>query len=67
MDFFKICQSCGMGMRMLTIDEMRQMEPNLSTHLLGGLYCPIDGGVNPLKLTRAFVRQAIRKGARILS
>ena len=57
----------GVGMRMLTIDEMRQMEPNLSPRLLGGFYCPIDGGVNPLKLTRAFVRQAIRKGAKILT
>ena len=67
----KIVDQCnkvnGMGMRMLTIDEMRQMEPNLSAHLLGGFYCPIDGGVNPLKLTRAFMRQAIRKGARILT
>jgi sarcosine oxidase subunit beta len=57
----------GIGMRMLNIDEMRQLEPNLSPHLLGGFYCPIDGGVNPLKLAGAFARQAIRKGARILT
>jgi sarcosine oxidase subunit beta len=57
----------GMEMRMLNIDEVRQLEPNLSPHLLGGFYCPIDGGVNPLKLTRALARAASRKGARIFT
>lgn len=53
------------GMRMMRIEEARQLEPELSTHLTGGCYCPVDGGVNPLKLTRALARAAVRNGVRI--
>ena len=60
-------QVAGIDMRMLDIGEMRQLEPNLSPHLLGGFYCPIDGGVNPLKLTRVLAREATRNGAKILT
>jgi len=52
-------------MRMLKIDEMRAMEPAVSPHLLGGAWCPIDGGVNPYKFTCAVVGAARRLGARI--
>jgi sarcosine oxidase subunit beta len=52
-------------MRMVGIDEMRKMEPALSADLLGGYYCPVDGGVNSLNLTRALAKHAKRLGARI--
>ena len=58
-------QVTGLNMRMLTIDEAREIEPGLSRHLLGGAFCPIDGSVNPLKLTRTLARQAAQNGARI--
>ena len=51
------------NMCMLDIAKMREMEPALSPHLLGGYWCPVDGGVNPLKLTRTLASEAARKGA----
>jgi glycine/D-amino acid oxidase-like deaminating enzyme len=55
----------GVDMRMLRIEDMREMEPAISRRLLGGYWCPIDGGVNALKLTRALARNAARLGARL--
>jgi sarcosine oxidase subunit beta len=55
----------GLNISMLGIDEMRALEPALSPHLLGGYWCPLDGGANALKLTRALARRALRMGARI--
>ncbi len=58
-------QVAGINMRMVNIDEMRQLEPRLSPRLLGGCWCPIDGAVHALKLTRALARAANLNGARI--
>lgn len=57
----------GVDMRMLGIDEIRRMEPALSPHVLGGYWCPIDGGVNALKLTRSLARAAVRAGVRLFT
>ena len=57
----------GLNMRMLETREIRELEPALSPHLRGGSFCPIDGSLNPLKLTRAFVRRAIKNGAKIFT
>ncbi len=54
-------------MCMMDIDEMRGLEPALSPQLPGGSYCPVDGGVNALKLTSALARAALEKGACIKS
>lgn len=53
----------GLKVSMLGIDEMREMEPALSPRLLGGYWCPLDGGANALKLTRALAKGAVRMGA----
>ena len=55
----------GLDIRMLGIEDLRRMEPAISPRLLGGYWCPIDGSVNALKLTRALARNASRLGARI--
>jgi sarcosine oxidase subunit beta len=55
----------GIHMRMVNIDELRQLEPALSPQLLGGSWCPNDGAVHALKLTRALARAATINGARI--
>ena len=55
----------GIDIRMLRIEEMREMEPAISRRMLGGYWCPIDGGANALKLTRALARNAVRLGARL--
>lgn len=58
-------QVAGIDMRMVKIDELRQLEPALSPRLLGGSWCPADGAVHALKLTRALARAATSNGARI--
>jgi sarcosine oxidase subunit beta len=58
-------QVAGINMRMVNIDELRQLEPALSPQLLGGSWCPNDGAVHALKLTRALARAATFNGARI--
>ena len=35
--------------------------------MIGGAFCPTEGKANPLKVTPAFARAALRHGARILS
>ena len=57
----------GLDMELLGIEELRRLEPALSPDLAGGFWSPADGGVNPLKLTRALAREAVRLGARILT
>ena len=57
----------GLNMCMLGIKEIREMEPALSPHLLGGSFCPIDGSLNPLKLTRALAKKATGNGTRIFT
>jgi sarcosine oxidase subunit beta len=55
----------GVNMRMLGIEEIRELEPAVSPHMLGGSFCPIDGSLNPLKFTRALARETGRNGGRI--
>jgi glycine/D-amino acid oxidase-like deaminating enzyme len=43
---------------MYSIDELRKIEPALSPSLIGGLYCPTAGKVNPMKLVFAFAAAA---------
>ena len=57
----------GIDMRMMEIDEMRELEPAFSPELLGAAYCPVDGGVNALKLTAALARAGLEKGVHIKS
>jgi sarcosine oxidase subunit beta len=58
-------QVAGIDMRMVNIDELRKLEPALAPQLLGGSWCPHDGAVHALKLTRALARAAALNGARI--
>jgi sarcosine oxidase subunit beta len=57
----------GLDMRMLTIEEIRELEPAISSNLPGGSFCPIDGSLNPLKFTRALARKAVQNGARVFT
>lgn len=57
----------GLDMKLLDSAELRRLEPALSPRLAGGYWSPADGGVNPLKLTRALARESFRLGARIMT
>jgi glycine oxidase len=46
-------------------DEVRELEPAISAEIIGGLYLPEDGQVNPRPLVQALAQGAALKGAEI--
>lgn len=57
----------GLQLEYLPGDELRALEPALSTHVLGGCFCAQDAHINPYLLTVAFSRAARRLGATIMT
>ncbi|MGM9612853.1 MAG: NAD(P)/FAD-dependent oxidoreductase [Butyricicoccus sp.] len=55
----------GVDIRMISKEDARRIEPNLSEDIYGALYSPTGGKVNPLRLTMAYARAAKRLGAKI--
>ena len=51
------------GLKILTGDEMRSLEPNLSDSVVGGLYAPTGGIICPYNLAVASVGNAMDNGA----
>ncbi|MGL4792060.1 MAG: NAD(P)/FAD-dependent oxidoreductase, partial [Anaerotignaceae bacterium] len=41
----------GVDIRMISAQEAREIEPNLTEDIYGALYSPTSGKINPLKLT----------------
>jgi len=54
----------GLDMRMISGDEVRQINPYLSDEVIGASWCPTDGHANPLKATYAYYMAARRLGVR---
>ncbi len=57
----------GVDIRMISIEEAREIEPMLAPDLKGALYSPTGGKVNPIKLTIAFSNAAKRLGATLMT
>jgi dimethylglycine dehydrogenase len=56
----------GMDLKILTPDEIGAVYPFLETHdLVGALYDPYDGDIDPAQLTQALAKGARQMGARI--
>jgi glycine/D-amino acid oxidase-like deaminating enzyme len=53
----------GVETHLLRGNELRNLEPHLSTDLIGAAFCPAEGKINPLTATFAVVDQARRAGA----
>lgn len=51
-------QVSGLKLELLTAREARALEPALTLHVAGALYCAQDGGVIPMLLVRALGRRA---------
>ncbi|WP_223596426.1 glycine oxidase ThiO [Neobacillus bataviensis] len=49
----------------LDAKELQEMEPSLSPNVVGAMYLPNDGHVQPAKLTEAFAKAAVYFGAEI--
>jgi D-hydroxyproline dehydrogenase subunit beta len=57
----------GVPVEWLDAAGVRECEPAFySDRILGGAFCALNGQVNPLLLTRALARGAVRSGARLL-
>lgn len=55
----------GLHLELVTGAEVRKLEPALSPAVCGVIYCPQDGSVIPMTLTRALGKSAKRFGARL--
>jgi glycine/D-amino acid oxidase-like deaminating enzyme len=53
--------------RALTPTEAHEMEPELSTDIVGALFCPHDGEINPIKLVMNLARNARKLGVKFLT
>ena len=56
------CTALGLDVRMLSGDDVRQINPYLSEEVTCASWCPTDGHANPLKATLAYYRAALRLG-----
>ena len=53
------------GLKKLTKDELRRLEPNISKNAIGGLYAPTGGIICPYKLTIAVIGNAMDNGVEL--
>ena len=60
-------KSQGYTLDLLTIDEARGIEPELSPYLYGAMHFPLRGQADPKKATHAFAAAAAHRGANILT
>lgn len=56
----------GISMSLLSVEQVRELEPAVSPAMAGGLVCDQDGRVNPFKLTFGYAAAARRLGARFM-
>ncbi|MDI7258807.1 MAG: FAD-dependent oxidoreductase [Thermodesulfobacteriota bacterium] len=55
----------GLSLRLLETREIKELQPAFSESVIASTFCPMDGTVNPLKVTFAYARAARRYGARL--
>lgn len=58
---------CGLDVRMIDGDEVRQINPYLSDEVIGASWCPTDGHANPLTATLGFYKRARELGVRFIT
>ena len=60
-------KSCGYTVELLTVNEARSIEPELSPDLWGAVHFPLRAQADPAKTTRAFAAAAEESGTQILT
>ena len=60
-------KSRGYTLDLLTVNEARSIEPELSPELAGAMHFPLRGQADPKKATRAFADAAAERGVNILT
>jgi len=57
----------GIDFEMMSNDDMKEVYPFLETHdLVGGIWDPLDGDIDPAQLTQALAAGARQMGAKII-
>lgn len=59
-------RSFGVGVEVLSRDDLRSVAPYVSERMAGGLLCAVEGKANPLLASPAFARASAERGARLL-
>jgi len=65
-EWARIGADFGLGTRVLTDDQVREILPGVSRSWLMAIFTPTDGHADPLKTTKALAGAAMRSGARLL-
>jgi len=60
-------RKCGLDMRMIDGNEVREINPFLSDEVTCASWCPTDGHANPLTTTLAFYKAARKLGVRFIT
>lgn len=60
-------RGCGLDVRMIDGEEVRQINPYLSDEVTCASWCPTDGHANPLTTTLGYYKAARNLGARFIS
>ncbi len=55
--------SCGLEVKMIDEDTVKEINPHLSDEVTSASWCPTDGHANPMAATLAFYRKARELGA----
>jgi sarcosine oxidase, subunit beta len=58
---------CGVHVEMISGDEVRALNPYLSSEVIGASWCSTDGHANPLTATLGYYKRASELGARFIS
>jgi glycine/D-amino acid oxidase-like deaminating enzyme len=56
---------CGLPIEFLDREELHELQPNLSPHILGASFCPIDAEVYPFSVAFALLRSIRLHGGRV--
>ena len=59
--------ACGLDVRMISGDEVREINPYLSEEVIGASWCPTDGHANPMATTLAYYKKARELGVRFIT
>jgi sarcosine oxidase subunit beta len=60
-------RACGLDIRLIEGDDLREVVPGITPHALAGTYTSNDGHANPILTTHAFASAAVHHGTRVLT
>ena len=64
--FASLAKGMGVEFEVIDAEECKRRHPLIETHdLLGGLWDPLDGDIDPAQLTQALARRARKAGAEV--